>query len=136
MLWTILLHGSAAWDGLETNRTFSVVPSAPNRMREANPLLRPFAGRPTMYLAIQVDAAAATGLLLFARHRGPKTKWLARAFAGLVMGGHLRGARSQRIGRHRLQDWMVRGGRPSSKAFEPAPFFVETPAHLRADSEP
>jgi len=104
LIWAMLLHGSAAYDGYQTNVSYRQLPRAPMEAVEANPIYRPFVGRPSMHAAIQIDAGIATGLLLLTRDKGPKWRWLARAFAGGTIAMHLRAAERQR--RHR-PGWKV-----------------------------
>lgn len=62
-------HTSAAMDAWTTRRLLDRHARDPHPAYELNPLLKPFAGRPLLYAAIQGDALLADGLLAKSRHR-------------------------------------------------------------------
>ena len=70
LLWlTLAGHASATVDAWTTRRLLSRHAHDPNPAYEANPLLRPFAGRAVLYGAIQADALLADALLAKSKHR-------------------------------------------------------------------
>jgi hypothetical protein len=71
-----LLHGSATFDAWTTNRLMGNYPA-----RELNPIYRPFAGKPTMYVALNVAMVPLDIWLL-----SGKKKKLARIVAGATVG--------------------------------------------------
>jgi hypothetical protein len=75
-----LLHGSATFDAWTTNRVINALPC-----QERNPIYRPFAGKPTMYVATNLAVVPIDIWLLSGRR-----KKLARVVAVVVTGWQMR----------------------------------------------
>jgi hypothetical protein len=71
-----LLHSSASFDAWSTNRVMYNFPA-----QEGNPIYRPFAGKPTMYVALNVAMVPLDIWLL-----SGKKKKLARIVVGTTVG--------------------------------------------------
>ena len=94
------LHGTATFDAWSTNQFLNDRPPGWDRC-ELNPLLRPFAGKPTMYVAINLPLVPLDIWLL----KRPKSK-AARILAVGLSGSYTTfGVRNVKIHRDDWREW-------------------------------
>jgi hypothetical protein len=82
----LAVHSAVTWDAQSTNHFFNHCPSG-YRPTEVDPIMRPFAGKATMYLMANLLFAAPFDLLLYRTRHGQKlTRVLTYAAASTWMG--------------------------------------------------
>jgi len=98
----LAVHGAVTWDAQSTNHFFRHHPDG-FRPAEADPLLRPFAGKALMYPMANLLFAAPVDLLLFKTRHDPKpirvlVRAAAIAWAGLEVQQSIVNVRNEHIG--------------------------------------
>jgi hypothetical protein len=81
ILLILTLHGSATFDAWSTNRVINGSPPGFPPGREGNPIMRPFAGKPTMYLVSNLSVIP-LDVWILSHKRQRASKIVAGGYAG------------------------------------------------------